>query len=362
MRLFVALCLGLLFTITASAQPGPEIQSDNRVKFRFRANQAKEVAVRGQWSKVPIALSRQEGENSIWTVTSEPIPAGVWEYRFVVDGLTVIDPSNPMLKPQREPNSSILHIEGSPPNPWDFKNIPHGTVHQHSYYSKTLGRHRELSVYTPPGYENKAESTYPLLVLQHGSGDNHLTWVAHGKAHWILDSLIAEQKAVPMIVLMIDGHPRGQVPRDDVQARDESLTAFEKELFGDAIPLVEANYRVSSDRELRGIAGLSMGGWQSINVGFSHLNQFAWIGSFSGAADKATLETTLSDAETTNKQTKLLWIACGKDDFLLDRIQALIDALEEHHIHHEWHLTDGDHSWPVWRVHLNDFLPRLFQK
>ncbi len=358
------LAFALLSMTTFSAlyaQSGPEIHADNRVTFRLRADDAKEVSLRGQWSKEPLPMVREEGEKPKWTITTEPIAAGVWEYGFVVDGLSVIDPTNPALKPQREPSRSILHVSATPPNPWDFQDVPHGTVHQHSYLSKALGRVRDCSVYTPPGYESSSDKNYPLLVLQHGSGDNQLTWVAHGKAHWIIDSLIAAGKAKPMVVLMIDGHPTGQVGRDDMAAREAALLAFNRELFEDAIPLVEATYRVSTDPGQRGIVGLSMGGWQSLNVGLNNLDKFNWVGSFSGAADKASLAEVFADVDGANTKLKLLWIACGKDDFLLSRNQELVEALTRHGVKHDWLLTAGDHSWPVWRIYLNQFVPLLFQ-
>src|SRR5262249_13461012 len=145
------------------------------------------------------------------------VPAGVWEYSFQVDGLNVLDSLNPNFKPQRQPSRSILHIPGTPRNPWDQQDVAHGTVHQHNYQSKALNRPRELWVYTPPGYEQAiasgATTRYPLLVLQHGSGDNHQTWVVHGKAHWILDNLIAAKRAEPVVVVMLDGHPLGMMSR-----------------------------------------------------------------------------------------------------------------------------------------------------
>ena len=337
----------------------PEIHEDRSVTFRLRAPQAKEVAVRGQWAKQPLPLARGD-DDGVWSVTSDPIAAGVWEYSFGVDGLNLLDPANPALKPQREPGKSILHIVGTPPNPWDFQDVPHGAVHQHSFLSKSLGRVREVWVYTPPGYESDAAAKYPLLVLQHGSGDNHKTWVEHGKAHWILDSLIAAGKAKPMIVLMLDGHPQGQVPREDADKRATSLAAFQRELFEDALPLVEARYRVTGAREQRAIAGLSMGGWQALTVGLNNLDRFAWIGSFSGAAEEATLAAPLADATGTNSRLKLLWIACGKADFLRERNEALIAALQKSGIQHDWQLTEGDHSWPVWRRYLVEFAPKLF--
>jgi enterochelin esterase-like enzyme len=360
------LSIALLFfsaTITSFAQKGgplisPEIQKDQGVTFRLRTPKAQSVAIRGQWDKEQVSLT-QDGDQ-IWSVTLPGIKAGVWEYSFIVDGLMMIDPANPAIKPQRNPNTSILHLPGTPSNAWDFQDVPHGTVHQHAYLSKALGKQRSAWVYTPPGYEAETTTKYPLLVLQHGSGDRHETWVAHGKAHWILDNLIAAGKAKPMIILMIDGHPLGQVPREMADKRSESLKAFKNELFEDGLPLVEKLYRVSPDREQRAITGLSMGGWQSLSIGMTNLDRFAWVGSFSGAVDENEIKPALDDASGTNTKLKLLWIACGEKDFLLDRNNQLISALKARGVNHEWHLTAGDHSWPVWRDYLTQFVPKLF--
>ena len=218
------------------------------------------------------------GDDGVWTATVEPAPPGVWEYSFTVDGLSVLDPHNPAFKPQREPGKSMLHVPSTPPAPWDWQDVPHGTVHQHGDASKALGRAREMWIYTPPGYERDAEKKFPLLVLQHGSGDNHQTWVVHGKAHWILDNLIAQGKARPMIVVMLDGHPLGTPQRGDDARRAAALDAFRRELFEDALPLVESLYRVEKDAAHRAIAGLSMGGAQALNIGLGNPRRFAWVG------------------------------------------------------------------------------------
>jgi enterochelin esterase family protein len=361
---------GTAWCQNAPARPAPvvspEIESDGRVTFRLRgAAAAKEVALRGQWSRQPIAMNR--GENGVWSTTVENVPAGVWEYGFQVDGLNVLDSLNPVLKPQREPSKSILHIAGKPANPWDWQEAPAGTVHQHAYQSKALEKRRELWVYTPPGYEREiagnANVRYPLLVLQHGSGDNHQTWVVHGKAHWILDNLIAAKKAKPMVVVMLDGHPLGQTPREaTTQRRGAALDAFRRELFEDALPLVESLYRVEQDASQRAIAGLSMGGGQSLGVGLTNLDRFAWVGAFSAAPPSAeTVQAVAADPAAANARLKLLWIACGQDDFLKSRNEELVAALKDKGVRHEWHLTAGDHSWPVWRGYLAELAPRLFQ-
>jgi enterochelin esterase family protein len=362
----IAVVAVVVVTSALMAQEGPvvspEIKDDHSVVFRLRAPKAQAVAVRGQWDKKLVDMTKDA--SGLWSATIPEVKAGVWEYSFIMDGFTMIDPANPAQKPQRVSTSNILHIPGSPPNVWDFQDVPHGTVHQHSYLSKALGKQRELWVYTPPVYENDAHKSakYPLLVLQHGSGDLEGTWVVLGKAHWILDNLIAAGKAKPMIVVMLNGHPLGQVPRDQPDRRAASLTAFKNELFEDALPLVEKRYRVSTDREQRAIAGLSMGGWQSLSTGLTNLDRFGWIGSFSGAVEENEIKAALDDAEGTNAKLKLLWIACGKDDTrTLGRNDQLIASLKSHGIHHEWHLTEGDHSWPVWRGYLAEFVPKLFR-
>jgi enterochelin esterase family protein len=346
--------LSIAVAITAAAA-----ETQNPRTFTIQAPKAAEVKLRGQWSPQEIPFAK--GDDGVWRVDVADVPPGVWEYSFSVDGLNVIDPSNPAIKPQRGPAKSILHVASNPPAPWDWQEqIAHGTVHMHSYQSKSLGRLRELVVYTPPGYESGAEKL-PLLVLQHGSGDNQRAWVEHGKAHWILDSLIAAGKAKPMIVLMISGHAL-EVPRGAVERRAEVMEAFRRDLLDDAIPLVEQHYRVLADREQRAITGLSMGAAQSLTVGLNALDRFAWIGAFSGATMPEMIEAPMKDAAGTNAKLKLLWIACGKSDRGFERAQSFHQALEEAQIRHEWHVTEGEHSWPVWRNYLVDFAPRLFQR
>jgi enterochelin esterase-like enzyme len=199
------------------------------------------------------------------------------------------------------------------------------------------------------------------MVLQHGSGDNQQAWVQHGKAHWIMDSLIHSGKAKPMIVVMLDGHPTGKVDRTDLPGRAKALGVLETDLLQEALPLVEQQYRVSKETSQRAIAGLSMGGLQAFSIGLNHADRFAWVASFSGAAMPDIVQTPLTDAGGTNAKLKLLWIACGKDDFLLQRNLDMVAVLKEKGIQHEWHLTEGDHSWPVWRNYLLQLAPRLFR-
>ena len=353
----------LTLALTAHAQTpqrpapivSPEITSQ-KATFRLRAPQAKEAMLRGQWTKDPIPMTR--ADDGVWSTTVEPTPAGVWEYSFTVDGLNLLDSLNPAFKPQREPGKSILHLPSTPPAPWDWQDVPHGTVHQHGYASKALSKPREIWVYTPPGYERDTEKKFPLLVLQHGSGDNNQTWVAHGKAHWIFDNLLAQKKAVPMIVVMLDGHPLGAG-----KWGSDAMDAFQRELFEDAIPLVENHYRIEKDPAHRAIAGLSMGGGQSLTVGLGNLDRFAWVGAFSSAPPSAeATQKFLADPAAANAKLRLLWIAVGKGDFLRQRNEEYIAALKEKGVTHQWQLTEGDHSWPVWRRYLAEFAPLLFSE
>lgn len=353
--------LGLAWCCLASAAIGqrrgpersPEIDDHGRVTFRLMAPSADEVELAGQWPEGRQPMTKND--DGLWTATIDAVPPGVWEYSFRVDGLTMIDPGNTAIKPMRSPRTSILHMPGET---WlDFQDVPHGTVHQHAYFSQSLNEQREVVVYTPAEYQENPEREFPTLYLQHGSGDNQQTWVVHGRAHWILDNLIAADLAKPMVVVMMNGHavPQGA----DRQSNTEYFT---NDLLNDVMPLIESNYRVATDPAQRAIVGLSMGGGQSLTIGLNHADTFAWVGGFSSSAPReATIASALQDAQLTNDRLRLLWIACGSDDFLLERNKELVALLDQNNIEHEWHLTEGNHSWPVWRTYLKDFAPRLFQ-
>lgn len=314
-----------------------------------------EVSVAGEMCDGPLQLSK--GEGGIWSGTLKAVSPGLYGYSFIIDGVKVVDPGNPSSKPMRSPRTSILHLPGE--NIYDFRDVPHGTVHYHAYHSEPIDRFRELQVYTPPGYET-GEDDYPLLVLQHGHSDGFATWVTYGKAHWILDNLIADKKSVPMVVVMLDGHP---IPESYGNGRmPENTEDLQIDLMNQVLPMIESTYRIKDGRTNRAIAGLSMGGMHSLTIGFSELETFASIASFSGAIpEEKVIATALSDSETTNAKLDLLWIACGKKDFLLEENERLITSLKASGINHEWHLTEGAHEWSVWRRYLADFAPRLFQ-
>jgi enterochelin esterase family protein len=334
----------------------PEVTPDGCVTFRCRAPQAKEVKVSGQFGKETVMT--KDG-NGTWSATIPSVRGGVYEYRFIVDGLSVIDSQNPAIKPQRWPNTSILHVPSTPAAPWDLQEIPHGVLHEHTYQSKALQTWRRLIVYTPPG---KLEGPLPVLYLSHGYSDNEGSWSAHGKAHWILDSLIHEKKAVPMIIVMPDAHALPPGPGAFEDYGRANTEAFCRELTTDIIPLIESSYPASPKPEHRAFAGLSMGGHHALAVALNHSDQFAWIGAFSSAPPPAPLvESGLSNPAKINAAHKLFWIACGKEDFLYQRNNEFTALLKEKGIQFEYAETAGDHSWPVWRQYLIEFAPRLFR-
>jgi len=260
-----------------------------------------------------------------------------------------------VLKPMRSPRTSVVDVPGDPPRLHDWQEVPHGTVRLHEYASKSLGRRRPLRVYTPPGYDKEVSVSYPVLYLFHGSGDNEATWTSFGRAHLIADNLLAQGKAKAMIIAMTDGHAA-------TAGGPTNLEAFGKDLLEDVMPFVEANYRTKADREHRAIVGLSMGGGQSLTVGLNHLDRFAWVGGFSAAiaAPETSVATALADPAATNAKLRLLWIACGKEDRLVEHATKLSDLLKSKEIRHDLKITEGNHSWPVWRRYLGEFLPLLF--
>lgn len=339
----------------------PEVGPDRRVTFRLRAPQAREVSVGGEWAGGNKAAPMTKDEGGVWSVTIGPIAPDLYGYGFTVDGVGMLDPSNTVMKPMRANRTSVLDVPADKPTVQDFQDVPHGAVHVHAYRSKAVGAVRSLHVYTPPGYDIDTRTTYyPVLYLFHGSGDNDATWTALGRAHFILDNLIAQGKAKPMVIVMTDGHAAPNTP----EARGRNTELFSRDLLSDVMPFVEQNYRVRKDRLSRAIVGLSMGGGQSLAIGLNHPELFAWVGGMSSAvnAPEQTFATALGDAKATNAKYKLLWIGIGKDDFLLKANQQFDELLTARGVKHTFRLTDGNHSWPVWRRYLAEFAPLLFTR
>jgi enterochelin esterase family protein len=300
-----------------------------------------------------------KNEDGVWSVILGPAKPDIYEYSLVVDGLEIVDPSNSWLKVWRSNSKNLVEVPGDQPMFFQQQKVPHGTVHLHKYHSKSLGVTRGLYVYTPPDYETGKDRRYPVLYLLHGMGDTEDAWTVVGRANIIVDNLLAKKKAEPLLIVMPYGHTPSAPP--DMRSIG-SYGAFEKDLIGDVIPYVQARYRVSRDREDRAIAGLSMGGGQALTVGLGNLGHFGWLGAFSSAVPRGQkLDNLLSKPEEINQKLKLLWIGCGKKDFLFQANQRLIKRLKNDNIKHVAHITDGAHEWSLWRRYLDRFVPLLFK-
>jgi enterochelin esterase family protein len=340
-----------------AALVSPEVHPDRTVTFRLRAPNAKEVKVAGEWPGGATSLTKDDG--GVWSATVGPLEPDIYGYNLTVDGLAMVDPNNPWVKPMRAARTSGLEVPGDPPRLWEFQSVPHGTVHEHAYVSKSLNAKRRLHVYTPPGYEKSAAS-FPVLYLFHGSGDNDATWTSLGRAQFIADNLLAQRKSKPMILVMTDGHAfTGNPTQISPNLISRNVEAFGDDLLKDVIPLIESTYRVKADRQSRAIIGLSMGGGQSLGIGLRHPELFAWVGGMSSYLPDP--EKLVAEAFPESKSDlKRLWFACGQDDRLIENARQLSAALKEKHIPHEFKETAGNHSWPVWRRYLGEFMPLLF--
>jgi enterochelin esterase family protein len=340
-----------------------EIGADGRITFRLKALKATEVILSGDFVSKPLPM--QKDEQGVWTATAGPLEPAIYSYSFTVDGVRINDPNSGRVQPGVSRVASLFEVPASVPTFYDAKPVPHGAVHVHWYDSKAVGAFRSYYVYTPPGYE-KSGSKYPVLYLLHGSGDTEGTWVASGRANMILDNLIAERKAVPMVIVMPLGHAQASVGfgTKSETAADRPLVI--RDLIEEIMPMAEAAYRVDARPERRAVAGLSMGGGQSLHVGLTHLDKFSTIGVFSaGISSDEYAETTFAaafaDPAATNKKLKLFWIGCGKGDAGFGTAQRLDEVLKQHHIEHTFVASEGAHTWRNWRSYLNQMAPLLFQ-
>ena len=344
----------------------PEVHSDNSVTFRFRAPNAQEVKVTREGTTEPLAM--QKDENGIWTATTPPLPPDYYGYSFVADGQRYIDPYNHLLKPNLLNNENMVHVQGPPSLPWELNDVPHGEVHHHFYHSTVVNHDRDYYVYTPPGYDPAAKKTYPVLYLLHGYSDDASGWTAVGRANIILDNLIAQGKAKPMIVVMPLGYGTMQMitigwgvwSHQDI--RNENFTKFREALLTEVMPKVESEYRISKDRTSRAIAGLSMGGSESLLTGLNNLDKFAWVGAFSSGGMPDSYDKVFPSLDSkANQQLKLLWIACGTEDRLITPNRNFRDWLKQKGVDHVDIETPGMHTWMVWRRNLAEFAPLLFR-
>lgn len=344
----------------------PEVHSDNSVTFRFRAPNAQEVKLTREG--IPDAFPMQKDENGVWTVNTPSWPPDYYGYSILADGVRYIDPYNPLLKPNLLNTENMVHVPGPPSLPWELNDVPHGEIHHHFYHSAVANDDRDYYVYTPPGYDPSAKTTYPVLYLLHGYSDDASGWTAVGRANVILDNLIAQGKAKPMIVVMPLGYGTMQMiilgwgvwNRQEI--RDENISKFREALLTEVMPKVESEYRIKTDRESRAIAGLSMGGSESLMTGLNNLDKFAWVGSFSAGGLPEPFDKDFPGLDAKANQRLLqLWIACGTEDRLITTNRNFRNWLSQKGISHVDIETPGMHTWMVWRRNLAEFAPLLFQ-
>ena len=373
--LLAALSLAAMFTTAASAQAprrepaladtlqSPEVSSDHRVTFRILAPKASEVTLTGDWLGATPPPKLSKDERGVWSVTLGPFEPSIYIYSFNVDGVAIPDPVNPRIKLRARTSASMVEVKDDTPAFWEPRDVPHGAVEINWEKSKAIaGETRAIWIYTPPDYA-KTTRRYPVLYLLHGSNDTAAGWTMAGNANFVLDNLLAGGKALPMIVVMPFGHatPFG-VPAPQGGIANDAL--FENYLLQDVIPTVEARYRVSPGRENRAIAGLSMGGGQSLRIGLGHLDQFSAVASFSGAVP-ADFETRfaalLKDSKGANQRIKTLWIGCGQQDSLFGRSKGLSELLAKYQVRHVFYPIDGVHNFTAWKKFLAEYAPLLFR-
>jgi enterochelin esterase-like enzyme len=363
--LFVLLALSLAAPLFSQSSASPDVQKDGRVTFRLKAPDATNVQVQCESLK---AASMQKDDQGVWSFTTGPLEPDFYGYSFVVDGLRTIDLNNPLMKYNLLSTESQVHVPGPASLPWEVNDVPHGIVHRHFYKSAAAGDERAYFVYTPPGYKASGWKHYPVLYLLHGYSDDAAAWCSVGQANIIFDNLIARGQAKPMVVVMPLGYGTMEiVQRGWSRVRDPGLwqrnvDQFRVTLLDEVLPRVEKDYHVSTARKNRAIAGLSMGGAESLTVGLNALDQFAWIGAFSsgGLNTNYTAQFPKLDAGA-NDRLRLLWISCGKGDGLFKSNRAFVEWLKSKDIHQTWTEVPGVHSWRVWRRNLADFAPLLFR-
>jgi enterochelin esterase family protein len=347
----------------------PEVQKDGRITFRFRAPNAKNVAVARDGAP-PEAM--QKDDQGVWSLTTDPLPPDVYPYTFNVDGTSLADPGNPLVKPiVMGGNQSLAHVPGPADLSWEVNDVPHGTLRRHSYKSAVAGEARDFFVYTPPDYDPAGKEEYPVLYLLHGITDDASAWTTAGRAHVILDNLIARGKAKPMLVVNPLGYAFPNVAEDlfklfrDPTLQRESMARFSATVLDEIVPQVETSYRVAKGRDSRAIAGLSMGGAQSLHIGLNHPDRFGWVGSFSGAfvmyGDDYACSFSSLDGEVASR-FHLIWLACGTEDFLIGPHRKFEGWLKSRGVRFTSKETPGAHTWMVWRRYLTELAPLLFRE
>ena len=344
----------------------PYILPDLRVMFRVNAPNA---------GKVQIDLGKlydmQKDEKGFWSVTTDPQVPGFHYYSLVIDGVKVADPVSESFYGTGR-MSSAIDIPEDGTDFYSIKNVPHGEIRSEIYFSKTTGSWRHLNIYTPPGYDKDVKKSYPVVYIQHGGGEDERGWAEQGKTNIILDNLIAEGKAVPMLVVI----PNGNVTKPGQRAfgyNNEAMEVFKEEIFQNVIPFIEGNFRAKRGAANRAICGLSMGGGQAFYTGLRNIDTFANVGVFSsglfGGIQQQTKEFDpesvipgiLSTPEKFNKKLKVFYISVGEQDPRFEFTKKMVQNCRTKGLKVEFASFPGSHEWQVWRKSLHDFAQRIFK-
>lgn len=369
-KLFFCSIVAVSASLAQQAPPvqSPDVHSDGRVTFRLRGPNAQRVVVNLEGAGAPLVM--QKDQEGVWTVTTTPLKPDLYGYSFNVDGVRLLDPSNHAIIPNLLSPSNQLHVPGATALPWEMTGIAHGIVHHHFYKSSIVGDNRDYYVYTPPRYDPKSDTQYPVLYLLHGYSDDASAWTAVGKANLILDSLIAQNQVKPMLIVMPLGYgapeilqqtPGSRSPFSDPALRDRNFDNFRLALIDEVIPAVERMYKVNPSRDFRAIAGLSMGGSESLLTGLNRVDKFSWIGAFSSGGLSDNFDSDFPQlGSSANSRLHLLWVACGTEDHLVGLNRDLVVWFKNKDIHVIAIETPGMHTWTVWRRNLIAFAPLLF--
>jgi enterochelin esterase family protein len=373
----------LLLTVAAAAQQAPaplalqshQVNPDNTITFRYPAPSAKSVQVSVDAYLKPLPMTKDA--SGVWTLTTPVLPPEIYQYQFIEDGITKLDPFNPDTVHNLVSLGDIVLLPAHPPAPWQLTEIPHGEVDHHLYtthIAKGLPQNQEgYVVYTPPGYDPRHKGGYPVLYLLHGWSDTQDAWISNGHANYILDTLLSTSKAVPMIIVMPEGYgdfsfvQNGWSVWSDPQQIDGNLKLYSQMLLTEIVPAVEAQYNTAHGRNNRAIAGLSMGGLESLTIGLNHPEEFAYVGGMSSAIfgangnNAAAFERLIPNLDAKKANLKLLWVACGRTDHLFATNQDFVTWAKSKGFDPVAVETEGAHTWLTWRPNLLQLAPLLFR-
>ena len=375
------LCLLLATTLIANGQPprgpfviSPQVNADRTITFRYLAPRAQTVKLSGQFLTSPVDMTRDS--IGIWSITVGPVAPDIYPYSFQVDGVTAMDPANVSFFPNERFKASLVDVPSNPPLIHALRDVPHGAI-TYEYYPSVDGSIGSVVIYTPPGYDDNASQKYPVFYLISGTTDTEETFFKVGRTNLILDNLIAEGKAKPMVVVMPYGNPlariaeqQGKAKPSDLFSRDgpdavKRAALFESDLITKLIPYVEKNYRVIPDRNSRAIGGFSRGGGQTLRTAFGNMDKFAWVCCYSAYLSQEEMEGKFNfiaaNPVQTNQRLKLLWISVGQDDFLYKQAAGFMEYLTSKQVNYKSLITPGGHTWMNVKTYVAQTVPLLFR-